>query len=182
MSKETELAKALMLLNHEHLFILSNLRDELNIDYHSEIGMFISEYKDNRRLYLAYYFKYQGTEYKFVICVNRESPEGNFFLLGLCRKDNKKIEAFDIQNCRAILNAVNTDYGFSKEGKTLFFCPLSKDDLKVFLKAVFISNPCSLSKLTTFKDECSEDYITLKSAMIVSLQLWGSLQDVLERK
>lgn len=165
MSCVTELAKALMLLNHEHLFILSNLRDELNIDYHSEIGMFISEYKDNRRLYLAYYFKYQGTEYKFVICVNRESPEGNFFLLGLCRKDNKKIQKSDIQNCRTIRNAINTDYGFSKAGETLFFCPLSKDDLKGFLTKIFFINRCGLRKLTNFKDESSKDYITLTRAM-----------------
>lgn len=167
MSSNTELAKALMLLNHEHLFILSNLRDELNIDYYSEIGMFISEYKDNRRLYLAYYFEYQGNEYKFVICVNRESSKGNFFLLGFRRKDNKKIKKSDVQNCRTILKVINTDYGFSKEGETLFFPPLSKENLKSFLNIAFISNPCGLSKLTIIKDESSKDYITLKSAMDV---------------
>lgn len=167
MSDITEFAKTLRIFNHEHLFTLSSLRDKLGIDAFSEIGGFILNYKDNCRLYLAYYFEYGKNEYKFDICVNREEPKETFFHLGLKRKDNKKLNPLDVQNCKDILDNVNkslkTNYGFSNEGKTLYLSPLSEDNLKNFINEAFKS--CGLGKMKKIKDERSKDYITLSKAV-----------------
>lgn len=50
--------------------------DDRNENVRFEIRMFGPENVDNRRLYVAYYFKYKENEYKFAICVNREEPKG----------------------------------------------------------------------------------------------------------
>lgn len=52
-------------------YIAFNLMDDRNENVRFEIRMFGPENVDNRRLYVAYYFKY-----KFAICVNREEPKG----------------------------------------------------------------------------------------------------------
>lgn len=166
MSTDTELAAAFALLSHKHLLTLCKLRDWLNIVFcDSEIGFFTSENKDNCRLYLAYYFKCSGTEYKFVICINQEDLRGTFFHLGLRRKDNHKIDnPTDVANCQKILNAVNaslkTNYGFSCEGKTLYLNPLSEYQLKIFLNA---ARSC-FSKILNFKGDCKNGFFTLTKA------------------
>lgn len=57
-------------------YIAFNLMDDRNENVRFEIRMFGPENVDNRRLYVAYYFKYKENEYKFAICVNREEPKG----------------------------------------------------------------------------------------------------------
>ncbi|OWV19219.1 hypothetical protein [Fibrobacter sp. UWB3] len=167
MSTDAELAMAYILLCHEHLLTLCNLRDKLEIACDSEIGTFVSDCKDNRRLYLAYYFEYGENEYKFDICVSREEPRGTFFNLGFKRKDNHKIDCpTDTKNCQAILNAVNvkfgTNYGFSNEGKTLYLSSLSEENLKKFLEFAFSS--CGLKKLSRYKSDCKNGFFTFTRA------------------
>lgn len=167
MSDITEFAKASKLLNHEHLITLSRLKDELEINYDSEIGMFVMDYKDNCRLYLSYYFEYKGNEYKFDICVNREDPREKFFQLGFKRKDNRNLSSSDVDNYKDILKTINkglkTSYGFGNEGKILYSSPLSENNLKSFINEAFKS--CGLGRLKKFKDESSKDYITLTKAV-----------------
>lgn len=168
MSDIIEFAKALKLLNHEYLLTLNSLKNELNIKYDSEIGMSTSGCKDDYRLYLVYYFTCPNSsiEYKFVICVNKEDQKGNLFHLGFSRKDNKKLDFSDEQNCRAIIGVINRSlpvgYEISKNGRTIYLSPLSKDKLKNFLNNAFSS--CSLGKLPNFKDDSSKDFITLTKA------------------
>ena len=166
MSTDAELAMAFTLLRHEHLLTLCNLRDKLKIAYDSEIGAFALDSKDNRRLYLAYYFEYGENEYKFDICVSREEPKGTFFNLGFKRKDNHKIEPSDIGNCIKILEKINTNfktnYGFSNEGKTLYLNPLSEEKIKGFLAYAF--NSCGLKKILKFKSDCKNGFFTLTKA------------------
>lgn len=143
MNNDIELAAAFSLLSHEHLWTLCNLRtklglkDKSNTELDSEIGKFLSEGKDDHRLYLAYYFDHNGVEYKFVICVDREDKNGCLFHFGFSRKDNRKIEPSDIGNCMSIIDEVNaklgTNYGFSYDGLTLHLNPMSVDELKKFL-------------------------------------------------
>ncbi|WP_290731738.1 MULTISPECIES: hypothetical protein [unclassified Fibrobacter] len=166
MCTDTELAAAFSLLSHKHLPVLCKLRDWLNnVFCDSEIGFFTSENKDNRRLYLAYYFKCSGTEYKFVICLNQEDLKGTFFHLGFRRKDNHKIDnPTDVANCQQILNAVNaslkTNYGLNCCGKTLYLNPLSEYQLKFFLNA---ARSC-MSKIPNFKGDCKNGFFTLTKA------------------
>lgn len=170
MSNDIELAAAFSLLSHEHLWTLCNLRTKLglkdnsNTELDSEIGMFLSEGKDDHRLYLAYYFDYKGGKYKFVICVNREDKKGTLFQLGFYRKDNHKIESTDAVNCKYIVDAVNaklgTNYGFSYDGLTLHLNPMFVNELKKFLYA---ASPC-LTKMSKFKSDCTNEFFTLTKA------------------
>ncbi len=171
MCTNTELAATFSLLSHKYLWTLCNLRDKLNLkdksnkNIDSEIGMFLLQGMDSHRLYLAYYFEYNGIEYKFVICISREDLKETFFHLGFRRKDNKKIDNHaDITNCQAILNAVNTslktNYGFSCEGKTLYLNPLSEYQLRIFLNA---ARSC-FSKIQNFKGDCKNGFFTLTKA------------------
>lgn len=171
MNNDIELAAAFSLLSHEHLWTLCNLRDKLdlkdksNTKLDSEIGKFLSEGKDDHRLYLAYYFDHHGVEYKFVICVDREDKNGCLFHFGFSRKDNRKIEPSDIGYCMSILDEVNaklgTNYGFSYDGRlTLHLNPMFVNELKKFLYA---ASPC-LTKMSKFKSDCTNEFFTLTKA------------------
>ncbi len=173
MINKNEFAKALKLLNHEYFLILYGLKeklDNLGIGSLSEIGRFVSDQKDNCRLYLAYYFTYPNcsTEYKFVICVNREEAKENLFFLNINRKDNKELDDKDKRNCLNVINKVNLglqkNYGFSNENITFSLNPLFEDDLKNFIKEAFNNRVLNLGKLSKVDDDCKEDFITLTKA------------------
>ena len=173
MINKNEFAKALKLLNHEYFLILYGLKeklDNLGIGTFSEIGRFVSDQKDNCRLYLTYYFTYPNCsiEYKFVICVNREEPKETLFFLGFSRKDNKILDGTDKQNCEDILTEINknlhTNYGSSNGNITLSLNLLFEDDLKNFIKEAFNNRVLNLGKLSKVDDDSKEDFITLTKA------------------